>query len=245
MKRYKYSFVYREHDGGWMGFVPKQNPMFEASMGLGVAHDSLEHVFPNDNGDIKFELMAVGAAYYIRELSDNGRSFEDNFTDLLGLSLAYQKQYLGDYKFFVDRNLRSQKLKDESEEPLFKILRYRTALHSNYKYDIEGMDSDDLAEYNGILKVIEEHGIHYLRKGYRFAQKRYRNRSEVCHVFWRIHDIIETKIPKLDLVPDISEIEVSYTLPKVGKSARIKVTPYPEQHMYGEEYEPEEFIFNI
>lgn len=58
-------FHYTEDEEyGGMGWIPIKQPKFNASEGLGVAHDTMEH-FTLD-GSMEDEIMAFGSIFYIR-----------------------------------------------------------------------------------------------------------------------------------------------------------------------------------
>lgn len=59
-------FEWREdQELGGYGWIMKGQPTFNASTGLGIAHDTLEH-FANRYGSIADEMLAFGAILRVR-----------------------------------------------------------------------------------------------------------------------------------------------------------------------------------
>jgi hypothetical protein len=70
-------FHYAEDEEfGSMGWIPLKQPAFNASEGLGVAHDTMEH-FTLD-GSMEDEIMAFGSIFYIRV--ETGYLLQNNFS---------------------------------------------------------------------------------------------------------------------------------------------------------------------
>lgn len=60
-------FTCKHHDEfGFDGWAMKGRSWMEPAMGMGVAHDVLEHM-PNDDGSFEHELMALGASIFVRD----------------------------------------------------------------------------------------------------------------------------------------------------------------------------------
>lgn len=56
-----------DEESGMEGWLPLgAPPTFNTGEGVLIAHDCLEHYFPNDDGRIHFEFMALGAAVVVR-----------------------------------------------------------------------------------------------------------------------------------------------------------------------------------
>jgi hypothetical protein len=61
-----YRFTVREHEEyGGLGLAPNWYAAGDPLGGMAAAHDILEH-FPNDDGSTRGELLALGAAFFVR-----------------------------------------------------------------------------------------------------------------------------------------------------------------------------------
>lgn len=137
--------------------------------GMTLAHDMLEH-FPRDDGTVEGELMALGAALYVRD--------GDSYFSMKGNQGGYEKNVAsGAYQ--LNGYLEEQGRRLLQPLPNDRPLRDRdieaqlagTAIEMRRVLLAEGLDSEWA---NG------PSALNWLRRGYRKAAKRYRSISP----FW-------------------------------------------------------------
>lgn len=181
-----YTFVKKENrDYGYPGLILENAPdTYYPLSGMGVAHDVMEHHW-NDDGSVRDEIMALGAALYVRgEEYWNGRFFSnpgDQISpDLIDL---FHSWLGGDYLPHPGRTL---KLPDDEEGWIEKAC-------ENVAKELDCEEASEVKEF-----VEKARG--WLRKGFRQAALRYRNakKFELPYIFMQIEKAADTHISRED-----------------------------------------------
>jgi len=185
-------FEWREdREFGGEGWILKGFPDFNASQGIGIAHDTLEH-FAGGDGSLSHEMLAFGSMLYMRGESGwfhqygNARGAADN----MGSDIA---RFL-DEMSYQDMGLRNPgrtyALRDGLEDDLQAIL-------------TKGLsDANENARYNGseVATVFTrdykiEWMAGWMRRGYRMCKKRWpgASASDMSWLFRQIQRDIDRR----------------------------------------------------
>lgn len=158
---------------GGFGWVPAEQPKFNASKGFGVAHDTLEH-FDLKAGTLEEELMAFGSIFYIRV--DTGLMMERNiFAKSPGEILSGDiSRFLRDrwsevqgrvLKPFTGRPRHLDDLESDLDEA---VLEAKKELREHE------FDPDDWRAFNNANPTVWEDLRRWIRAGYWKCKRRYR-----------------------------------------------------------------------
>ncbi|MHB0929387.1 MAG: hypothetical protein ACYC3W_10900 [Candidatus Nanopelagicales bacterium] len=211
------SFLWEEDRtlGGY-GWIPEGMPGFNASKGLGVAHDTLEH-FANDTGDLTAECQAFGAMLYIR---GEGGYFSQIGTynpnpayhmgsDLGRFVIESLMEGISDYDAYIKPPPLTYKLNPDTEELLTEIKEEALKQAILFLNGIANPDEQDISRADIIQKLDEINS--WMRRGYRRAVLRYHKASavELAYLF----STLEAKVDKF------------YTQGDVGDRLVVKVNP--------------------
>ena len=161
------TFIVEMHEEfGSIGLRPVDMPHADPLGGMAIAHDILEH-FAKDDGGIECELMALGAALYVRGehyhamkgsyYTDPAEHISSDFPELY-------RHY--EYEHFTMRNPgKTAAIRDDenTDETLRRCVVKATALIHD---ELQGCEAT--YDWNN------EHVLGWLRKGYRRARQRYK-----------------------------------------------------------------------
>jgi hypothetical protein len=190
-----------DEEFGGEGWIPTRFPNFNASSGLGVAHDTLEH-FANDDESLAAEMRALGAMIYLRGeggyfVNRNSRTPEAN----IGADIAHFLEELsnGDHSDYGDFPTppRTCSLNDNANEML------EVGLKEGKKVFIIEMafqdDSERYSNHDVDLWLDKMRG--WMRIGYRKAVKRYHHNCpyETAYLFERIQKEVDARHKRADL----------------------------------------------
>lgn len=198
-----FKFLRRTHKefgtDGWLW--DKAPSTYEPISGMGVAHDILEH-FANDHGTVKDELLALGAALFVR--GDGGywanRAFgnrnpgENLAPDIVRLGIDYN----GIEEVRYPESF-SKTLDDYVEEWIRKGIRSASD-------EVKSLNPELLNEFRPFFSISED----LIRKGYRKARRRYKgiHPEELSHMFCRIEEDAD-ELLKLSEECDILRVRIS------------------------------------
>lgn len=170
----------QREDFGTMGFQQVGYPWMDPTIGAGVAHDLLEHR-KGDSGSMEEEMMAFGAAYYVRG--------ETYFADTLH---PIARHMAGDFPQFHSNYVGSG-----HSGPL-------TNPGSTHRLDdwIEDSITDMMRRAERLVQAEQGHRSGWidhpyvrgwLRKGYRAARQRYKHVHpyELPYLFKRIEEDVD------------------------------------------------------
>jgi hypothetical protein len=214
-------FHYTEDEEyGGMGWIPLKQPKFNASEGLGVAHDTMEH-FTLD-GTMEEEMLAFGSIFYIRV--ETGLLLQNNYS---GYSPG--KILAGDVSGFF-RNAWG-----EGANRILKPYQGRPRhLESYLEHDLEELClhamrqlRDEIGDYGTATEwqdfraanpSIEDNLKRWIRAGYWKCKARYRGAS--CHDLADAFDTLVRKVKDIKC-PDYGDrlrctVQVKGTRPVVS-----------------------------
>ncbi len=173
-------FVRQHHEEyGYDGWRPEWIPHFDPSEGLGVAHDTLEHVL-HDAGTVETEFMALGTIAWLRGQGGWFYQHRPHASDL-----AYQMS--GDFLSqadYLDGEGRSMK-KAPPTRPLADgdmDDALQECVRKGMKLLADECDRDG-GEKSALIDPVS--ALSYLRMGFRRAARRYASSdpSEMCWIF--------------------------------------------------------------
>lgn len=182
-------FIYGEdREYGGDGWIPKLMPEFNASQGLGVAHDAMEH-FNVASGTLEEELLAFGSMLYIRV--ETGWFHQQGSWQSTGAILGGDLMNFLRERWYQGEMLRSVKgrprhLHDDMEEELQSIIvETRRQLESELDDDWLKFQADTIDVWNRLRQ--------WMRRGYWMAKRRYRGASnhEIAYCFTEIRNTVE------------------------------------------------------
>jgi hypothetical protein len=190
-------FVYAEdQEYGGDGWIPKIMPKFNASQGLGVAHDAMEH-FNVAAGTLEEEILAFGAMLYMRV--ETGwfcqQGSYQRAGNILGGDLA---RFLSDH-WHQGGMLRMVKgrprhLEDDMEEELDSVI-------EETRRQLRGeLGDDDWHQFQRDTIDVWNRLRRWMRQGYWQCKRRYRGASnhDLAYAFTQIRDAVDKiKFPEL------------------------------------------------
>lgn len=161
-----------------------------SSEGLLIAHDLLEHQQGVKKiGSIDDELIALGGVWFVRGLTGVLRrdrsgsiySTEENLGgDIASMARIYRDGV--NFRSAVPCTRRSEE--DNAFESML------TAARKMYRAEAE-YDEPEGAEDHRRLETYFEAALHYLRKGYRLAQRRFGTTWRANAQFWAIAEAVD------------------------------------------------------
>ena len=217
MSHIRLDFVYaNDEEYGGDGWIPKLMPKFNASQGLGVAHDTMEH-FDVTAGTLEEEILAFGSMLYLRV--ETGWFYQQGSyhtpASTLGGDLA---RFLSD-RWHAGEMLkkvtgRPRHLDDDMEHELAEIIR-ETKRH--LKSELEEADwrqfkYDTIDVWNRVTR--------WMRQGYWRSVKRFDGASnhELAYCFTTIRDTVDKiKFPDLG-----EELHVSIHIERGRATPEVK-----------------------
>lgn len=163
---------------GNLGWLIKDAPdnYYPCESGLLMAHDLLEHK-SNLTGSIEDELMAFGAAYYIRyETEYFAHKIYNTFETIFDNDIAYIIE--NNFRYILDNKLVNFKF-DKNNQHIIKSF---IAVIDNANKRIEHYYN----KFNTLPKIYYNFFTYWMYKGYKWAQKRYLNNYNICDLFTQI-----------------------------------------------------------
>lgn len=197
MKKH-FTFFGAEHkEMGNVGFIPNHNPHFEPGDGLMVAHDIFEHNFKNDDGGMHFEMMAVGVSLFFRDSNyfheNNSRSSIGSiWSEIFHQMAIYYKtfNYTPTHKWYKPYVGITKKLYPEIEEIISEMFEEGFA-NNNFEIINNLCSSKELL----IIQQLKETGQQWVRKGYRYAERKWKNTNSLTVL--NMFEIVKNEIDKI------------------------------------------------
>ena len=163
---------------GELGIRPAWMPNADPYWAMAVAHDLLEH-FPDDDGGVEAEFMALGASYWLRHESgytqakypQNDRSAADN---LSGDFVELYRHVAHEGFTLLDPGTVEPIEDEDTDENLRQIARKGLECvreEESYNTDPDEDESDSLSLF--CSDQTRERVLGWLRKGYRRATERF------------------------------------------------------------------------
>ena len=205
-------FVYGEDpEYGGDGWIPKKMPKFNASQGLGVAHDAMEH-FDVTAGTLEEEILAFGAMLYMRV--ETGWFYQQSnyyrrAGDILGGDLAIflrERWYQGEMLRSVKG--RPRHLDECMEQELDTIIEEtRRQLRGELDEDWSQFQRDTIDVWNRLRQ--------WMRQGYWQCKRRYRGASnhDLAYAFTEIRDAVD----KIKFAEQGEELHVRLSINRNGR----------------------------
>jgi len=171
-------FVVEEHEEqGNIGMRPLDMPNADPLSGMAVAHDLLEH-FPNDNGSVEHEFMALGALLYVR--GEDYFSINGSYNTDPAVHIA--SDFVEQYYYLIQRgnglafrNPGRTTMLDEDTELTFDRMFHEAKRNLRSAYQEE----DDERFFLNDEQCRRARG--WFRRGYRRAVRRYKSLNKVTH----------------------------------------------------------------
>jgi hypothetical protein len=157
-------FVCKEHrEAGYSGWRPSWMPHFDPMEGVGVAHDTLEHLV-SDDGTVEAEFKAFGGILWLRGGSGwfaQQGSYYSDVADQLTAEFREQAHYLSSEGRCVRPAPRTKRLSDEWAE---------NAIERCIQKGLRAVRGEDPE----LARCLDrEHIRSYLRIGYRRTARRF------------------------------------------------------------------------
>ncbi|MEZ2310799.1 hypothetical protein AB6809_29565 [Paraburkholderia sp. RCC_158] len=208
-------FICKEHpEGGFNGWRPSWMPHFDPMPGLGVAHDTLEHLV-SDDGTVEAEFKAFGAIVWLR---DGASWFGRNGTDSdvavhMSGDIREQAEYLNSECRRLRAAPRTQRLSDDCAEEAIE-----RCIQKGFKEIL-----DECSE--STARLLNRNDVRsYMRIGYRRTQRRFAAAGphNMAWVFDQIVEQADRKLKGAELDDELI-VRVDATLHRVYVD-----TCYPE-----------------
>lgn len=170
-----------------------------ATRGLIIAHDLLEHQNGlGAIGSIDDELEALGGVWFVRGQSGYMEQESGVFYRPPWETLAYEIANLGRYYVLHDIDMKTPVPRTlhtyETEEFPFIVEEGRSKLQDELDHD--PCDEEDLEYQTTRTRDFIEQSLHYMRRGYSKAKRRYRDNDNKARTqFWAISDAVDKIIP--------------------------------------------------
>jgi hypothetical protein len=185
-------FLCKEHpEAGYNGWRPSWMPHFDPMVGLGVAHDTLEHLV-SDDGTVEAEFKAFGAIIWLR---DGASWFGRNGTNSdvayhMSSDFREQAEYLNGEGRRLRTAPRTRRLSDEwAEDAIERCIQkgFKEILNEGYPSTARLLNRDDVRSY--------------MRIGYRRTQRRFAAAGphNMASVFDQIAEKADRKLEHAEL----------------------------------------------
>ncbi len=202
--------------------------MVNASMGMGIAHDLLEHINgPSEIGGINDEMEALGALWYVRGQFGrlNSKGYGSMYTPEQNLASDVVRMFRdhvdGDQHVSYD-SPRTRALNDGSAEN--SLLEVMDEADNDY---IKEFEPECRPEAHGAWPAYRAECLNRMRIGWRKAARKYPIAGEVNDLFWEVERVID-KAGK----PDGAGWEYALTYGITGSGPRV----YFEENYDREDY---------
>lgn len=234
----KRTFIVEEHEEyGSVGFRPSWVPNADPLGGMAVAHDILEH-FPGDDGGVECELMALGAAMWIR---GKGGWWHDAYhaDPAYHISGDFEELYrhVRWENFSLRDSGRTRPLNDEEAEDWCQ--RAATmglrSVHENEGYgDLGEEEESHLSVF--CSEQTRQRVVGWLRRGYRKAARRYRNSDSysLCQIFRTIQKTADKWLERGAEEQQILEVSINLRSDDLKMKGGYPPDPYMDDY-YGPE----------
>lgn len=156
-KRYKFT-VAEHHDHGSLGFKPSWYPAGDPLGGMAVAHDILEH-FPKDDGSAEGEYQALGSALWLR--GDSGYFQSRGNVNPPEVHLASDFPMIWGIQGYV------------KECPLVRDSELMETCREIVRLGVKNIQEE--SSTTPPSAIARENIARWMAKGYKRAQKRYKN----------------------------------------------------------------------
>jgi hypothetical protein len=156
-KRYKFT-VAEHHEYGSLGFKPSWYPAGDPLGGLAVAHDILEH-FPKDDGSAEGEYQALGSALWLR--GDSGYFQSRGNVNPPEVHLASDFPMIWGIQGYV------------KECPLVRDSELMETCREIVRLGVKNIQEE--SSTTPPSAIARENIARWMAKGYKRAQKRYKN----------------------------------------------------------------------
>lgn len=248
-------FRYLEsHDTGLQCFIPvscMHVDSFNPGEGQLVAHDTLEHFLCD--GTIEDELMAIGAIHYIRadlgmlsdgEMFGKRYDFDVQATDLIEAWRDSMRSTVRPIRSPIAVDGHS--LWSESDVATFRQRFIERAVR-DYQSDAGGAQYADPEEWDaipGACAAFFDNGIKWIRRGYRMAERRFKQRvaslnthqeqHEAGELFWRIAKSVNDLLKHAEdyLIYDQSSLDIHVNIRRRSYSFVVNGKRIPDEHLY-------------
>ena len=190
-------FEYRNNEEyDHMGLAMVGRSWADPAMGLGVTHDILEHA-PRDNGSTEGELMALGASIYVRSGHDYyeriGR-FHTDPSDHISSDFPLLWNYMvRDGRETLTSPGKIKPLDDSNDDDsILETVRKAVELCRGE------FDPDDFPTF--LQESETEKIIGWMRKGYRYAQRRFKGirRCRLTNMFIATERAVDRQLRELE-----------------------------------------------
>lgn len=221
-----------DDDFGEFGWVPIDQPKFNASRGMGVAHDTLEH-FDVASGTLEEELMAFGSIFYIRVQS--GHLMERNpYSTSPGEVLAGDlSRFLTD-QWYQGRN--AQVIQTHPGRP-----RHLPDLESDLDESVtatmrmlaDDLGDDAMREFRQANPNVRKDLRRWIRAGYWKCKAKYGSAPG-----WRLAEAFDTIAREVDALKhndEGDELRVTVRLAKANHAPTVKVTAIRLEDRYSDD----------
>lgn len=199
--------------------------LYAATDGVLAAHDIIEHVnTPNDIGSISDELEALAVIWWVRGQFNDLR--RDNVGSALSPyeHLAYDISHMADYicsgVASVPKGLKTHSCIYDDD---FELILSTARQHFRHNM-LDDVNTDIFRGVSNVSRYFDT-VIHYMRRGYRKALKRYKNLGQTGAnaLFWNMATIIDTDLQYIEIG---ERLELCYSLTTGEVKTGIKHNSY-------------------
>lgn len=209
-----------EELGGY-GWIPVRQPKFNASEGLGVAHDTMEH-FKLD-GSMEDELMAFGSMLYIRV--ETGVLLQNNYSgNSVGkilasdLSAIFRNAYFDNAGRILKRYVgRPRHLESYLESDLEECCQQTQRM---LREELRP-DSADWRDLNRCNPDLTTQMLRWMRAGYWKCKARYRGAS--CHDLGEAFETIVREVKDIKYAEEGDRLRCTVRLKEIRQNDRRPV----------------------
>ena len=195
----KHVIVYTEDEAtGELGFRLKLMPALnngepECGGGALIAHDILEHLHgPREIGGIADELIALGAAWFVRGQWGKVCELRNNYRDeehISGDVARFAPMWYEDQGMWFPAPVENLRAVSRAEAPLRRVYDYA---YETWKKEVS-YKAESVAQMADMMSATDEgywpKVMPYLRYGFTKAARRYRNKN-MSWLFWRLaHEV--------------------------------------------------------
>lgn len=216
-----------DQEFGGHGWIPVDQPKFNASQGFGVAHDTMEH-FNLKAGTFEEELMAFGSIFYIR-VGPGHLMASNRYTQSPGKVLAgdlsrflMEQWYQGARQVVQPYNGRPRHMPDLEGD-------LDEAMHHTMRMLRDELgDEREFSDFKRANPTIKDDMRRWIRAGYWKCKARYGEVSE-----WRLaeaFDIIQAKVDQVRYAEEGDRLRVTVRMSKAVPV--VTVTPIYMEDQY-------------
>jgi hypothetical protein len=237
MKRFDFTVAEHE-DFGELGLRPKWYPLGDPLGGMAAAHDILEH-FPNDDGSVEGELMALGASVHVRV--DGGAStggpYSRHFDELRDVS----SDFLMQWDYLHSRENRSKLRRPPRVRDAEVLTRMRAIADEGFRLIRSERGETDEEGENRLQFSDEERAAWagWLAVGYVRARRRYSRVvggiCSVAYLFMRIQELCDRALKHAQ---EGYQVRVYVNVKRAAVRVEVGLEdPYEPNQSYWEVYE--------